>query len=224
MARGLAQAGFEVYNPGGPSPRLPLEEQVTQLRSTLEGLAREIGGAHAGEPPLLHGVGHSLGGVILRVALAQADGIVPGRLVAAATPFLGTRIADFVSQHRIARMVLGPAIEDLSWYSPTLRRFAASVGDRPEIGVIFGRCGFQPFLPAAWINAYLGLRDTDGTIQPSSARGDDLWPAPADVLELRTGHTFIAEKTEVIRCAARFLANGRFGASAEPQWAGPAEA
>ena len=73
-----------------------------------------------------------------------------------------------------------------------------------------GQRGFQPLLPAAWINAWLGLKETDGTIQPASARGDGLWPPPADVLMVRTGHTFMAEKDEVIRQTAHFLAHGRF--------------
>jgi alpha-beta hydrolase superfamily lysophospholipase len=50
----------------------------------------------------MHGVGHSMGGVVLRVALAHAESIVPGRVVAIATPFLGTRVAEVVCQHRVA--------------------------------------------------------------------------------------------------------------------------
>jgi triacylglycerol lipase len=210
MARGLAAAGFEVYNVGGPSPRLPLEIQVARFRRDLEQLGRELSRLHGGAPPIIHGVGHSMGGVVLRVALAQAANIVPGRVVAVATPFLGTRVADMVCRHRIARLVLGAALRDLSWHSAAIRRLAARVGAAPAIGVILGQRGFQPLLPAAWINAWLGVKDTDGTIQPASARGDGLWPPPADVLEVRTGHTFMAEKTEVIRQTAHFLAHGRF--------------
>lgn len=210
MARGLAAAGFEVYNVGGPSPRLPLEIQVARFRRDLERLGRELSRRHGGAPPVMHGVGHSMGGVVLRVALAQADGIVPGRVVAVATPFLGTRVADVVCQHRVARLVLGAALRDLSWHSAAIRRLAASVGEQPAVGIILGQRGFQPLLPAAWINAWLGVKDTDGTIQPASARGDGLWPAPADVLVVRTGHTFMAEKVEVIRQTAHFLAHGRF--------------
>lgn len=210
MARGLADAGFEVYNLGGPSPRLPLEVQVARFRRSLERLGHELRRLHGGEPPVMHGVGHSMGGVVLRVALAQADNIVPGRVVAVATPFLGTRVADVVCRQRIARLVLGAALRDVSWQSAAIRRLAASVGEEPAVGVILGQRGFQPLLPAAWINAWLGLKDTDGTIQPASARGDGLWPPPADVLVVRAGHTFMAEKSEVIRQTAHFLAHGRF--------------
>jgi hypothetical protein len=59
-----------------------------------------------------------------------------------------------------------------------------------------GQLGFQPLLPPAWINAWLGLEDTDGTIQPASVRGDGLWPPPAYFLTVRTGPTFMAEKAE----------------------------
>ena len=44
MARGLAAAGFEVYNLGGPSPRLALEEQVERFRRELEQLGRDSPG------------------------------------------------------------------------------------------------------------------------------------------------------------------------------------
>jgi triacylglycerol lipase len=209
MARGLAAAGFEVYNLGGPSPRLPLEVQVARFRRSLERLGRVLRRLH-GAPPVMHGVGHSMGGVVLRVAMAQADGIVPGRLVAVATPFLGTHVADVVCRHRIARLVLGAALRDLSWHSAAIRRLAASGGTDPAVGIILGQPGFQPLLPAAWINLWLGLKNTDGTIGPASARGDGLWPRPADVLVVRAGHTFMAEKSQVIRQTAHFLAHGRF--------------
>ena len=113
-------------------------------------------------------------------------------------------------QHHVARRVLGSALRDLSWHSAAIRRLAASTCEQPAVGVILGQRGFQPLLPAAWINAWLGVKDTDGTIQPASARGDGLWPPPADVLVVRTGHTFMAEKNEVIRQTAHFLAHGRF--------------
>ena len=209
MAGGLAAAGFEVYNVGSPGPRLPLEIQVSRFRSSLERLGRELARRH-GEPPLMHGVGHSMGGIVLRAALAQADGIVPGRMVAIATPFLGARVADLVCRHRLPRLALGSALLDLSWRSAAIRRLAASVGEQPAVGVVLGRRGFQPLLPAAWINAYLGLEDTDGTIAPASARGDGLWAPPADVLLVEAGHTFMAEKAEVIRQTAHFLTHGRF--------------
>lgn len=210
MARGLAAAGFEVYNTGGPSPRQSLEAQVAKFRHELEQLGKRIQERYPGDPPVVHGIGHSMGGIVLRVALAQAAGIRPGRVVGIATPFLGARVADLVRSLKPARLVLGPALEDLAWQSPALRRLAAAATGEPEVGVIVGQCGFQPLLPAAWLNLWLGLKDTDGTIQPSSARGDDLWPPPEDVLMMRTGHTFMAEKPETIRQTAHFLLHGRF--------------
>jgi hypothetical protein len=72
-----------------------------------------------------------MGGAVLRVALAQAEGIVPGRVVAVATPFLGTRVADVVCQHQVARLVLGSALRDRSWHSAAIRRLAASMGEQP---------------------------------------------------------------------------------------------
>ena len=213
MARGLAAAGLETYNLGGPSPRLRLEAQVERFRRDLEGLAREIRGDD-GAPRRLHGVGHSLGGIVLRVALAQAEGVIPGRLVAIGAPFLGLHVANVVARYRAARLVLGPAIEDLVWQGPALRRLArvAQAGcDMPEVGIVLSRCGFQPLIPASWINAWLGIaRNTDGTVEIESARGDDLWPPPADVVDVGFGHTFMAAQPEVVRQTAHFLSHGRF--------------
>lgn len=107
----------------------------------------------------------------------------------------------------------------MSWKSPVIRRLAGAATGEPEVGIILGQSNFQPLLPAAWINAWLGLRGTDGTIQPCSARGDDLWPPPADVLVVQSGHTFIAEKRQVIDQTAQFLIHGRFGRAE----AGPSE-
>lgn len=212
MARGLAEAGFETFNLGGPSPRLRLEAQVARFRRDLEGLAREIRSDE--RPPTLHGIGHSLGGIVLRAALTQAEGVVPGRLVAIGAPFLGLHVANVVARFRIARLVLGPAIEDLMWHSPALRRLARAAkaeGDVPEVGIVLSRCGFQPLIPASWINAWLGIvGNTDGTVEIESARGDGLWPEPADVLDVKFGHTFMAAQPEVVRQTAHFLIHGRF--------------
>lgn len=80
-------------------------------------------------------------------------------------------------------------MRDLTSYSDAIRRLAKSVGEQPTVGVVLGQPGFQLALPSAWINAWIGVKDTDGTIQPASARGDGLWPPPADILTVRTGHT-----------------------------------
>lgn len=210
LAHGLAAAGFDVYNTGGPGPRQPIEAQVAKFRRELEQLGERFRRRYPGVEPTVHGVGHSLGGIVLRAAMAEAEGIRPGRLVATATPFLGARIADLVAGWPGALRLLGPALEDIGWHSPVMRRLAAAAGALPEVGVILGQCGFQPLLPAAWLNAWLGLRNGDGTIQPCSARGDGLWPPPIDVLVVRRGHTFIAEKREVIDQSAHFLIHGHF--------------
>lgn len=213
LAHGLAAAGFDVYNTGGPGPRQPLEAQVAKFRAALEQLGERFRQRYPGEVPVVHGVGHSLGGIVLRVAMAEAEGVRAGRLVATATPFLGVRIADLVAGWPGAVRLLGPALDDIGWQSPVMRRLAAAASERPEVGVILGQCGFQPLLPAAWLNAWLGLTNTDGTIQACSARGDGLWPPPTDVLVVRRGHTFIAEKREVIDQCAHFLIHGRFDRS-----------
>jgi triacylglycerol lipase len=211
MARALEASGFRTLNPAYPTRRLALKGLIEFVRGRLpEADAPEKA------QPVLHGVGHSLGGVVLRALLA--DPPPPwraGRLVTIGSPHRGARVVTPLLRSRALCRWFGPVLADLAWESRALRSCADRGPGRVEVGAIFGAGRFQPLVPAAWINARLGLiGGTDGTVEADSACGAPWWPAFSDCLEVRCGHSFIAADPRVIRQTLAFLADGRFDRTA----------
>lgn len=206
MERALAGAGWRTLNPGHPTRRLDLPGLVAHVRAYLEAVAPD-------EPTTLHGVGHSLGGVVLRAVLA--DPPAPwraGRLVTVGSPHRGARLVDVLLRWRAARVFYGPVLADLRWDSDALRALAARGPGEVEVGAIAGAGRFRPLVPGTLINARLGLvaAETDGTIEYRSAFGAPWWPPFNDTLAVDAGHTFIAAHPEVVRQTLHFLRHGRF--------------
>jgi triacylglycerol lipase len=206
MVRALEASGFRALNLACPTRVLGLAALIDYVRRRLQETVAP------GEAPVLHGVGHSLGGVVLRAVLA--DPPPPwraGRLVTIASPHRGARIVAPLLRRRVMQRWFGPVLADLAWESSALRACAACGPGTVEVGAIFGGGRFQPLVPAAWINARLGISGmTDGTVEAASACGAPWWPVFKDCLEVRRGHTFIASDPQVIRQTLAFLANGRF--------------
>lgn len=206
MALALQAAGFDVQNLSYPCRRLPLAELVDLVRATLAARRPAPGGE-----PLAHGVGHSLGGVVLRAVLDDPPSPWrPGRLVSIAAPHRGARVVSPLLRNSAARRFFGPVLADLAWDSPALRALPRQTGAL-EIGAIAGRGRFRPMVPAAWVNARLGLiATTDGTVERESACGAPWLPPFQDCIDVDCGHTFIAARAETIRQTLAFLARGSF--------------
>jgi pimeloyl-ACP methyl ester carboxylesterase len=190
MALALQAAGFDVQNLSYPCRRLPLGELVDLVRATLA--AREPA---LGAEPLAYGVGHSLGGLVLRAVLAEPPSPWrAGRLVSIAAPHRGARVVAPLLRNAAARRFFGPVLADLAWESPALRALPRPTGAL-EIGV----------------NARLGLTaTTDGTVERDSACGAPWLPPFQDCIEVDCGHTFIAARAETIRQTLAFLVRGSF--------------
>jgi hypothetical protein len=83
-------------------------------------------------------------------------------------------------------------------------------------------------VPAAWINAWLGLiATTDGTVELASACGAPWLPPFRDCIKVDCGHTFIAAHPETVRQTVAFLTRGSFehgpnNANETRSWPSPA--
>jgi triacylglycerol esterase/lipase EstA (alpha/beta hydrolase family) len=126
MARALQAAGFEVHNLSYPCRKLPLRALVDLVHARIGAIEPA-----SGADPLASGVGHSLGGLVLRAVLADPPPPWrPSRLVTVAAPHQGARIVGSLLPHWAARRFFGPVLADLTWVRRCARSHAKSATSR----------------------------------------------------------------------------------------------
>lgn len=199
LAHRLERAGYEVtsvdYDSVGETPEAVLAEAHAQIDACcLQG------------GQVIHFVGHSLGGLVIRAYLASHKVERLGRVVLIGTPNSGTPLVD---HHRDA------------WWMGLAGATAASLGTGPDslprslpapyypVGVIAGmtRNGFFSDLIQG---------EDDGMVPVASAKLAGM----RDFVVVDSGHSMMRYDADVARQAIAFLKNGRFihdgGASETP--------
>lgn len=128
---------------------------------------------------------HSLGGILLRVVYANfAELFPPGRTVMLAPPNNGSKAADFFSKISLLRKFLLPLCEIRSSDSSFVRSLPPP---HFEHGVIAG--------------------SIDRKVNTDEAKTGTM----KDFLVIKTHHTFIMNRIDVLNEALSFLQNGNFG-------------
>jgi pimeloyl-ACP methyl ester carboxylesterase len=206
LERRLSDAGFRVENFGYASLDEEPETLVAQLRARIAACCT---GA-----PRVHVVTHSLGGILLRAALAEQvpedpardvlNGVTVGRVVMLAPPNQGSELVDALRKLELFEWMLGP----------TARRLGTDAESLPnqlplptyEVGVIAGNVGISP------LGAVLLEGASDGTVSVESTR----LPGMTDFLVVPHSHTFIMQSETVAEQVLEFLRHGRFRHDAPP--------
>ena len=195
LAHGLRRAGFRVENWTYNSLTGSLPERTQSIISRIRALGPDV---------RLSGVGHSLGGLLLRGAFVELEKEYPlGRLVQLGTPNFG---ASIVQHHNwlFGRGFMPQTIRDMAPESAALSvlRIPAM-----EIGVIAGVQQFHPLNPASWLNsAALKGIPHDGTVELANVR----LPQMHDFLEVPINHSFLPMRRRVITATVNFLQKGQF--------------
>ncbi len=177
--------GWRTYRFSYPTARTPLE-------TSIEHLQRAIGELDTG---VVHLVGHSLGGLLIRYLFDRYPSQAPGRVVTLGTPHVASHVCMKLAARRWSRWILGRS-------SPE-----ALLGNAPpwrgshELGVIAGTLGvgigrLAPKLP----------RPNDGTVAVEETR----LPNAADWIALPVTHTSMLVSSAVAEQVATFLDQGRF--------------
>ncbi len=190
MEPALREAGYETIALAYPSLTRDIAGHARHLTAVLDGLE---------DVERVSFVTHSLGGIVLRQAVAGdadwRDRIALGRAVMLAPPNRGSALAAALEDWALFNAIGGPTAGQLADGS----RFAAPPADF-EIGVIAGgrgdRTGFNPALEG----------DNDGIVTVDETRLD----AARDFLVVPAIHTFIADAPETIAATLSFLETGRF--------------
>ena len=193
LARRLHAAGYTVANIGYPSWRWPIDR-------VLDHLHQRITAAPAYTAQRFHGVGHSMGGLLLRAYLARHRPAHLGRVVMLGTPNSGSELADLLYRLRLNRPILNHAGALLR-----TRRDAATqalfgsidyplgiiAGDRPMIGAFPNRVFRAP---------------NDGKVSVAATH----LPGQSDHLVLPVAHTAMIYNRPVADQVAHFLRDGQF--------------
>jgi hypothetical protein len=191
LERAARKEGHAVSRPGYPSMRKPPEELVA--RWVLPALER----ARADGQPV-HVITHSLGGILLRLAMGKDAPDWLGRVVMICPPNQGSEIVDYLIRHRLPRLFIGPTGCLLGTGAESLPRRLPPIPFK--CGIIGADRSMDPVL------GKLLPRPHDGKVSLISTRCEGV----KDYALVHTNHAFSMCHPEAVKLALRFISTGNF--------------
>ena len=192
VAHAATRRGYDVHNLGYPSRRAPIERLAEDVGHRIVAVAAENAPVDV--------VTHSMGGIVLRSAVAL--GIFPAdalrRVVMLAPPNQGSALADRLRDFSVYRFATGPAGQQIGTDDASMpRRLPPSPF---ELGIIAGRRSNNPFFASV-----LG-DESDGKVTVASAHLDGM----RELVVVDRAHTFMMWAPDVLEHIFTFLEHGRF--------------
>src|SRR5690348_2133137 len=185
LAREGVHRGYRVHNLAYPSRRASVLIHAERIGRVLATMSND-------DP--LHVVTHSMGGIVLRAAVA--GGWLPaeqiGRAVMLAPPNGGSELAEWLGRTAFLRLVLGPAGPELRTGPDGVPGALPSVSF--ELGVIAGAVKHRTLAASCFDGP------NDGKVSVQRARVAGM----RELLVVSRGHTLIMNAPEVIAQAFHF--------------------
>lgn len=203
MARALEAQGWRSRIWDYSSQRYTIQQLARQFSAYLRGLPEHQQGR-------LYFVGHSLGGLVIRAALANEAPPNLGRVVQIGTPNNGVKLIRRLYRWQWLAYLYGKPVLELPEGAPWLQALPQPTG---EWGVIAGEKRMDWVNPNAWLRYAFGETEAaDGTVEVRNAR----LPGMRDFIVLPVGHTWLPQHPEVIRQTLAFLRTGQFEKTVAP--------
>ncbi|CAH2600106.1 putative Triacylglycerol lipase [Rhodovastum atsumiense] len=186
----LGRAGWAVANVGYPSLRRPVEDHAAAASRIARAMVED--GAES-----VSMVGHSLGGLVARSAMARAavEGWRPGRLVLIGSPARGSAIADILKSLTAYQMITGSCGQAVTPAGAASVPVPACAGILVIAGGNGGR-GFNPLLQG----------DNDGVVSVAETRLPD--GTEYQGVTVASLHNFLAGHPAAVTATLRFLETG----------------
>jgi triacylglycerol esterase/lipase EstA (alpha/beta hydrolase family) len=192
LERSLQRAGLATLNLTYASRKKPLEALAEDIHPAVAKFGQAI-------PGPLHFVGHSMGGLLARVYVANHRPPQLGRVVMLGTPNGGSEVADLVQRLSLYRSFYGPAgLQLKTQQDDTLTSLPAL---DYAVGVVAGTRALDPI---AWL--FVLPRPNDGRVSVARSKLGGM----ADHITIKATHTGLPRHPVAISQTIVFLAEGRF--------------
>jgi len=192
MQAAIEAAGFATLNVGYPSRHHALEALAADIHPAIARFTGSLEGH-------LHFVGHSMGGLLIRVYIATHRPKRLGRVVMLGTPNGGSEVADRLKSVSLYRAWFGPAGQQLVTRRDAATEAALPLVDYP-VGVIAGNRSVDP------ISSVFLPKPHDGRVSVENTKLDGM----ADHLIIGTSHPWLPMNGLAIEQTIAFLRNGKF--------------
>ncbi len=189
LDRRLRNCGYTPYRFRYRSVRYPIDQNAQQLARFAADLSE----------PVVHFVGHSLGGLVILRMFRDSPPAQPGRIVAIGSPFQGSEAARSLAHFRVGQRFLGHSTEE------ALLGAALAAPPERDVGIIAGTLG----VGSGRLFHHLAS-PSDGTV----ALEETHLEGARERLVLPLTHTTLLFSRRTAQAICAFLSCGRFAAAA----------